>query len=150
MPFPSLENDSDLQYASIDIQRTLKYLDAHPELPSSRGVDFPHIIDTQPVFNELTDPVKLRLCDGVATVLFHYDAAFLSQFLDLSISEVFFLREENTRHMEDLVIYRNHRTVTVSLKSRHLRITILPLYLSYHIDHRIITDLICSVVPTTA
>ena len=131
MSFPSLENDSELQYGSIDIERPLKYLDACPELPSSRPVNFPHIIDTQPVFNELTDPVKLRLCDGIATVLFHYDPAFLSRFLNPCIPEVFFLREENTKHKEDCVIYRKNRTVTVSPKSftqGHF-----PLGLSHHI-----------------
>ena len=114
MPFPSLESESDVQYLASGCGKKLRYLDSCSTLPAGRPVDFPHLIDTQPVFNELTNPTNLRLCDGVATTLFKYDPDLLSRFLDLSISEVFFLREEHKTSLGDLVIWRKDRTVIVS------------------------------------
>lgn len=66
------------------------------------------------------NPTNLRLCDGVATILFKYDADFLTRFLDLDVPEVFFLREEHNVNKGDLVIWRKDRTVTVSRVSMPL------------------------------
>lgn len=104
MAFASLEDEDDISCESSFSNRPLKYLDSNPRLPASRPVDFSHLIDVEPVFNENTDPVNLRLCDGVVTVLSKYDENLLSRFLNLDVPEVFFLREEHKAHLEDMVI----------------------------------------------
>lgn len=114
MSFPSLANEFDVRYMPYHSDKELKYLDSCSSLPISRPVDFPNLIETEPEFNELTNPTNLRLCDGIVTVLFKYDPDFLSRFLDFSIPEVFILREEHGSSLGDLVIWRKDRTVTVS------------------------------------
>ena len=114
MSFPSLASDKEVQDMAYGCDKELKYLDSCSSLPISRPVDFPHLIETEPYFNELTNPTNLRLCDGIVTVLFKYDPDFLSRFLDFSIPEVFILREEHRSVLGDLVIWSQDRTVTVS------------------------------------
>ncbi|KAG7006717.1 hypothetical protein G7Y79_00013g034890 [Physcia stellaris] len=118
MSFPSLANDVEVRQMARESDKELKYLDSCSSLPISRPVDFPHLIETEPHFNELTNPTNLRLCDGIVTVLFKYDPDFLSRFLDFSIPEVFLLREEHRSSLGDLVIWRQDRTVTCGFYNR--------------------------------
>ena len=118
MPFSSLENERDIHYDYAGFRsRSLKYIDS-TILPASRSVDFPHIINTTPIFNEETNPTDLRLCGGIATVLFRSDPDLLTKLLDCEVPEFFFLREENRASLGDMVIFRENRTVTVSLARR--------------------------------
>ncbi|KAI4146371.1 MAG: hypothetical protein L6R39_003477, partial [Caloplaca ligustica] len=118
MAFASLEDEDDISCESSFSNRPLKYLDSNPRLPASRPVDFSHLIDVEPVFNENTDPVNLRLCDGVVTVLSKYDENLLSRFLNLDVPEVFFLREEHKAHLEDMFGFYNRRGNTVEYGER--------------------------------
>ena len=110
MPFRSLEKGLDIQNRAYhERDKELKYLKTFPSPPASRPVDFIHIIRTGPVFNELKDPTDLRLCDGIATILFKHDEEVLSD-----VTEVFFLRKERNTSRDDVQTWKNERTVTVS------------------------------------
>ena len=113
-PLPNLRTDRELLQLSQLSVRTLRYRYDVPSFPASRPVDFPHIVDIEPVFDDETDCIELRLCDSVATLLFRHDRNLLYQFFDLSVPEFFFLREVKDPEREDLVIWRMGKTVMVS------------------------------------
>ncbi|OBZ75639.1 hypothetical protein A0H81_04822 [Grifola frondosa] len=61
----------------------LRYSDACTELPASRPVGFPHIINVQG-FDEETDKKDLRAADGIATLLYNWKPEALRALLDLN------------------------------------------------------------------
>ena len=117
-------SESDINWSGLaEGERDLEYLPDYQDLPICRPVGFPHIVKLESV-DEFASPIKLRLPDGVVTVLFHYDPQFLARSLDLSQHKVFFHRHENSDSVErDFVIERVGSEVMVSRPLRFVLLT---------------------------
>lgn len=61
----------------------LRYSDACPSLPATRGKGYPHYVNTS-TFSEETDISNLTFADGIATFLWNWDRTRFTRFFDMT------------------------------------------------------------------
>ncbi|MCJ1262976.1 hypothetical protein MMC22_002846 [Lobaria immixta] len=84
------------------------YSDAYEGLPITAPFGSPHLIK----LGENMLYRELRIADGIATMLYHYNPEILTKFLDMSIAEVSFTRKNCFDR--ELWIMRTGRDIIVS------------------------------------
>ena len=92
------------------------YLESCPDvLPADKPVGHPHLIECEPRLSYDVDRTKLRLADGIATVLYNYDPEFLRKFLDLKIYCITFNCHTDNNVLPSWDLMRLGGRVTVSV-----------------------------------
>lgn len=97
------------------------YSDAYDGLPITAPIGCPHLIKLGPhLENELL--IKdLRLADGVATLLYHFNPDVLTKFLDKNVTEFDFLRRDPVKG--NLSIFRTDDYIIVCLRNLQAAMT---------------------------
>lgn len=70
------------------------YSDAYEGLPSTAPIGCPHLIKPGPHLEDESLIKDLRMADGIATLLYHYNPDVLTKFLDKNIVEFRFVRKD--------------------------------------------------------
>ena len=105
-----LEDDED---SSDEEVLPLRYDSGCRDLPTNRPLGYPHIIVSQG-FNEQTDKTDLRFADGVATLLWKWNAEQFNAFFDLSKPRFEMLRKNGPGMIKYTMIARLDNVVIVS------------------------------------
>ena len=94
--------------------KPLFYQAVDEDLPVLAAIGYPRIVDLGVFFDKQFDNTHIQAADGVATVLFMYDPAFMKKFFDLSIPTIHFLRKVSAEYdNSQFIIDRKDNMVTV-------------------------------------
>ena len=88
------------------------YSDAYEGLPITAPIGCPHLIKLGPHLDNEALIQDLRIPDGIATLLYHYNPDVLTKFLDKKIVEFEFCRKDMLKG--DLCISRGDSSIMVS------------------------------------
>lgn len=87
------------------------YSDAYEGLPSTAPIGCPHLIRLDAHLENESSTKDLRMADGIATLLYHYNPDVLTKFLDKNIVEFKFVRIDSVNG--NLTIIRDGDDIVV-------------------------------------